>query len=167
MLNKHKIENPNSTGLDRAIIQDQIKLTETQLETNMLYLQKMALVTFSGSAGSKWIFVKITSEGINEISGGRIQDEIQEPNIEDFSDYMEEAFKQARYQIRETNLPNSNKEKIEKQLKSLEAELKKGKKTDLGKIQEIYNKLNENPYGITPAISKIVLETVKTSLNIK
>jgi hypothetical protein len=166
LLSKHREENPNSSGLDRAIIQDTLKLTEGQLELNMLCLQKRALITLSGSIGSKWVFADITPEGISEITNG-IQDKVQEPSIENLPDYMAEAFKQARYQIGETNLPNSNKERIGKQLKDLEAELRKGRRADWGKIQKMYSKLNENPYGITPAISKAVLETVKIALNLQ
>ncbi len=167
LLDRHQAENPRSLGLDRAIIQDQIRLTAGQLETAMLCLQEMGLISLSGGEGSKWVFAQITPKGISEITGGKVQDTVQESSIENLSDYMAEAFKQARYQIRQTNLPTSNKEKVEKQLKALEGELQKGKRADLGKIQEIYRKLNENPYGTTPAISKVVLETVKIALNMQ
>jgi hypothetical protein len=168
LLYKRQTESPNTAGLDRAIIQAVIKLSEEQLESNMLYLQEKALITFSKRAGSKWVFAEITVEGIKAITGEvKFENSIQESFPENYPEYVAEVFKQARYQIRETRLPNSTKEKLEKQLKALEAELQKVKKTDLGKIQKIYNELNENPYGITPAISKVVLTTIKTTLNLQ
>ena len=168
LLHKRQTENPNNSGLDRAIIQDAINLSEKQLESNMSYLQEKALITFSRSAGSKWVFAEITVEGIKAITGEvKFENNLYESFPENYSDYVAEVFKQARYQIRETKLANSNREKIEKQLKALETELQRGKKTDLGKIQKICNELNKNPYGITPAISKVVLETIKTALNLQ
>ena len=164
LLNKHQTENPNSTGLDRAIIQATTRLTPEQLELNMLDLQKKALITLRGGAGSKWVFAEITPEGIKEITNDTPQTQELCPTT---LDEMTEVFKQARYRIRETRLSTSDKSKIEKHLKALEDELQKGKKTDLGKIQKIIKELNQNPYGITPEISKIVLQTIKNTLNLK
>jgi hypothetical protein len=167
LLNKHQAENPNTTGLDRAIIQAATRLTQGQLELNMLDLQKKALITLRGGAGSKWVFAEITLEGIKEIGDGNLQNNVQDLRPEILLDGMAEVFKQARYQIRETGLSNSDKAKTEKHLKALEDELQKGKKTDLGKLQKIIKELNQNPYGITPEISKIVLETIKITLKLK
>ncbi len=165
LLNKHQTENPNSTGLDRAIIQEATRLTQGQLEINMLDLQKKALITLRGGDGSKWVFAEITPEGIKEIANDNPQ------NVQELCpttlDEMTEVFKQARYRIRETGLSTSNKSKIEKYLKVLEDELQKGKKTDLGKIQKIIKELNQTPYEITPETSKIVLQTIKKALNLK
>jgi hypothetical protein len=165
LLNKHQTENPNTTGLDKAIIQATTRLTQGQLELHMLELQKKALITLRGGDGSKWVFAEITPEGIKEITNGNPQNaqELCPTNHDEIS----EVFKQARYQIRETRLSTSDKSKIEKHLKALETELQKGKKTDLGKIQKIINELNQNPYGITPEISKIILQTIKNTLNLK
>jgi hypothetical protein len=164
LLNKHQAENPNSQGLDRAIIQAATKLTQAQLEQSMLHLQEKALITLRG-AGSKWVFAEITTEGIKEITNYNPQ------NAQELGpttpDEITEVFKQARYRIRETVLSTSDKSKIEKHLKALEDELQKGKKTDLGKIQKIIKELNQNPYGITPEISKTVLQTIKNTLNLK
>ncbi len=167
LLNKHQAENPNSSGLDRAIIQAVTKLTQGQLELQMFELQKKELITLRGGAGSKWVFAEITPEGIKEIINGNLQNSPQEIGSELLFDDMAEVFKQARYRIRETGLSNSDKGKIEKHLKDLEAELKKGKKTDLGKTQKIIKELNKNPYGVTPEVSKMVLETVKIALDLK
>jgi hypothetical protein len=165
LLNKHQTENPNTTGLDRAIIQATTQMTQGQLELHMIDLQKKALITLKGGADSKWVFAEITPEGIKEITNDNPQS--AQELFPATPDEISEVFKQARYQIRETRLSTSDKSKIEKHLKTLEAELQKGKKTDLGKIQKTIKELNQYPYGITPEISKIILQNIKTTLDLK
>ncbi|XHH08962.1 MAG: hypothetical protein ACFCUE_15570 [Candidatus Bathyarchaeia archaeon] len=165
LLNKHQTENPNTTGLDRAIIQATTRLTQSQLERHMLDLQKKALITLRGGEDSRWVFAEITPEGIKEITNDNPQN-AQELFLTTF-DEMTEVFKQARYRVRETGLSTSNKSKIEKHLKALEVELQKGKKIELGKIQKVIKELNQNYYEITPEVSIIVLKTIKSTLNLK
>jgi hypothetical protein len=166
LLNKHQVENPNSKGLDRAIIQAVTKLTDAQLELNMLFMEEKGLVTLKRNSGSKWVFAEIMPEGVKVAMGINSQNSTPELSEEGGVGVMGDVFKQARYRIRETRLSSGDMAKIEKLYKELEAELKRGKKTDLGKIQKIIKKLNENPYGVTPEISKLVLETVKAALNL-
>jgi hypothetical protein len=166
LLNKHQVQNPESKGLDRAIIQAVTKLTTEQLELNMLFLEEKGLVTLKRNSGSKWVFAEITSEGVKEAMGINSPNSPATPTSESGLDDLGEVFKQARYRIRETRLSSGDMAKVEKQYKELEAELKRGKKADLGKLQKIIKKLNENPYGVTPEISRLVLETVKAALNL-
>jgi len=184
LLYKRQIENPKFSELDRAIIQDALKFSKDQLESNILYLKEKNLVTFTKYADSKWIFAKITLEGINVIENkDRYVDQytftqastnqtdenntqtITHSNLNSYPEQLTMAFNQARNQIRGTRLPNSNLIKIEKQLKDLEVELQKNK-IDLGKIQKICNELSKNDYSINPSISKVVLETIRTALNL-
>lgn len=163
LLYKRQIDNPNFPSVDRAIIQDVLKLSKEQMDTNILVLQEKNLITLTIGADSKWIFAKITNEGINAIENRTL---IEKECISSDSDQLIDVFKQARDEIRLTSLNNSEKEKIEKQLFSLKKEIDKGSKTDIQKIQKICNELNKRGYKISPSISRVVLETIKKALNL-
>jgi len=164
-LYKRQVENPKFSSVDRAIIQDAIKWSWKEIELNISHLQEKNLISLSGGEDSRWVFAKITPEGVNLIENKNLVVNQNAPN--NFSGQSTDTFKQARDEIRETRLSNSQKEKIEKHLRSLEAELGKNRKADLGKIQKICVELNRNAYEINPAVSKAILETVKFALNLQ
>jgi hypothetical protein len=188
LLYKHRGDNATRSGVDRAIIQATLKLSEKQMDINISYLEDKALVTLSRTLGSQWTFAKITSDGIEVIenkeryadkfsftqaSTSQIQDEDHE-NIREavssetiFPLQVTDTFRQARDQVRATKLSRSDEEKIEKQLKALEKELQKNKKADLGTIQKDWVELKKKASWLSPILSRVVLEGIKKSLDIE
>ena len=187
LLNKRVSDNPASLGTDRAIIQDLLKVSEKQMDDNMHYLEEKALVALSRTKTSQWTFAKITADGIDvmenkerytekfpflQTSTSQIPQEgtenlPQKPQSEtSFIELSADAFKQARDQVRGAKISNSDKEKIEKQLKALEKELQKAKKADLTTIQKCWEWLKKNANWLTPTIGKAVLEGIRTSLEL-
>ena len=188
LLYKHREDNATRFGVDRAIIQDTLQLSEKQMDINSLYLEDKALVTLSRTFGTQWTFAKITSDGIEVIenkeryadkfsftqaSTSQIQDENHE-NIREtvssetiFPLQVTDTFRQARDQVRAAKLSRSDEEKIEKQLRALENELQKTKKADLGTIQKDCGELKKKASWLSPILSRVVLEGIKKSLEIE
>ncbi len=188
LLHKHLGDDPKRSGVDRAIIQDTLKVPEKQMDINISYLEDNALVILSRTFGTQWTFAKITSDGIDVIenreryadkfafaqaSTSQIQDEDNE-NIfrpvaseASFSQQLTDAFRQARDQVRASKLSRSDEEKIEKQLKALEKELQKTKKADLGTIQKDWEELKKKANWLSPAIAQVVLEGIKKALDLE
>jgi hypothetical protein len=181
-------------GVDRAIIQALLGLSEKEMDDNVSYLEEKALVTVHRGAGAKWMFAKITPEG-NEAIGNRggfsaeklpfaqaapsqipyekqhypdMTEPGEPPEFSDlsFPEQLSEAFDKANHQVFAKNISGSEKGKIEKQLRELEKELRKMEKADLGKIQQIWVWLKKNAGWVNPTIAQVVLEGVKTALEI-
>lgn len=188
LLYKHFRDNPKGSGVDRAIIQDTLKLSEKQMDINMSHLENETLVALSRTIGSQWTFAKITEDGINVIenkeryadkypfvraSTSQIQEEDHKTAFQtvlsegSFSQHLIDAFRNARDQVRATTLSNRDREKIEKQLKALEKELLKNKKADLGAIQKEWEGLRKNASWLSPAIAQAVLEGIKNTLDLE
>ena len=187
LLYKHRVDTAARSGVDRAIIQDTLKVSEKQMDFNISYLEDNALVTLSRTIGTQWTFAKITSDGIDVIenkeryadkfsfiqaSTTKIQDEDHEKIIKSvvseasFSLQVTDTFRQARDQVRAAKLSRSDEEKIEKQLKALEKELQKTKKADLGTIQKDWEELKKKASWLSPTIAQIVLEGIKKALDL-
>jgi hypothetical protein len=183
--------NPDETGfgVDRAIIQALLGLSEKKMDDNVLYLEEKALVTVHRGAGSKWTIAKITPEGIEVIDNKESFSEkfaltqaatnqipydnqnlthsVQPGRGElSFTEQLSEAFDQANHQVFAKNISSSEKGKIEKQLRELERELRKMEKADLGKIQQIWTWLKKNAGWVNPTIAQVVLEGAKTALEV-
>jgi hypothetical protein len=183
LLYKHLNDNPAGSGVDRAIIQDTLKLSEQQMDINMTYLENKTLVTLFRTVSSQWTFAKITADGIDVIenkeryadkfpftqaSTSQIHENVFQTvrSQVSFTQQVTDAFKQAYDQVRVTKLSTSDKEKIEKQLKALEKELQKTKKADLGAIQKNWEELKKKASWLSPAIAQVVLEGIKIALDI-
>jgi hypothetical protein len=186
LLYKRFRDDENSSGVDRAIIQANLGLTEKQMDTNMLYLEEKALVAFSITKGSQWTIAKITADGIAVLqnkeryadklpSTQAITNQIPKDNQNaihpvqpelSFTEQLAEAFDKANHQVFAKNISSSKKGKIEKQLRELERELRKVEKADLGKIQQSWEWLKKNAGWVNPTIAQVVLEGVKTALEI-
>ncbi len=187
LLYRNLKNSPKTSGIDRAIIQDSLKITEKQMNLNMSYLEDKALVTVSRNIGSQWTFAKITVDGIDVIENkeryaekypfvraptSQIHEEEKASGFQTilsegiFSKDLTEAFRHARDQVRTATLSNSDREKIEKRLRALEKELLKNKKADLGAIQKDWEELKKNASWLTPAIAQAVLEGIKNALEL-
>jgi hypothetical protein len=187
LLHKHQNDSPNNSGVDRAIIQDTLKVSEKHMEINISYLEDKALVTLSRTFGPQWTFAKITPEGINVIENKEryadkfsfVKASTSQNNEEDHQNVSQELmsstgspqrvaefFKQARDQVRDAKLSKADKEKLEKQLRVLETELLKNKRADLGKIQKEWESLKKNASWLSPTISQAVLEAIRQALDI-
>lgn len=180
-------DNPESTGVDRAIIQATVNVSEKQMDDSIAYLETNGLVAVSRIGGSKWTFAKITGEGIDvienkeryadkftftqtsssqaPIEGQQRLSERLQPQLS-FTEQVTEAFRQASDQVLAAKISNSDKGKIEKQLRSLEKELWKGTKADLGSIQKDWEWLNKNASWLHTVVGPIVLEAVKIRLDL-
>ena len=180
LLYKHLRDDPTGSGVDRAIIQDTLKLSEKQMDINISYIEDKTLVTLSRTISSQWTFAKITADGIDVIenkeryvdkfpfaqaSTSQIHEGVHEKVI--FTQQVTDAFKQAYDQVRATKLSTADKEKIEKQLKALEKELQKTKKADLGTIQKNWEELKKKASWLSPAIAQVVLEGIKIALDLQ
>jgi hypothetical protein len=188
LLHKHLRDHPNGSGVDRAIIQDALKISEKQMDLNTSYLEDKTLVTLFRTTSSQWTFAKITAEGIDVIENkeryvdkfpftqtstsqmneGSQESDFQEPvqSQVSFTQQVTDAFTQAYDQVRATKLSTDNKGKIEKQLKALEKELLKTKKADLNTIQKSWEWLKKNASSLSPAIAQVVLEGIKIALDL-
>ncbi len=188
LLYKHRVDNATRSGVDRAIIQGTLKLSEKQMDINISYLEEKSLVTLSMTFGTQWTFAKITSDGIDvienkeryadkfsftQVATSQIHDEDHENVVKtvepeaSFSLQVTDAFRQARDQVRAAKLTRSEEEKIEKQLKALEKELQKTKKADLGTIQKDWADLKKKASWLSPTIVQSVLEGMKKALDLE
>ena len=187
LLYNRKENNPAGSGVDRAIIQDALKLDEKQLDSNMSYLEEKSLVSLVRLSGSQWTFAKITVDGVDVIENKeRYADKFSFTQTAtshasdgsqgfskilksqtNFPEQLSDAFKQALDQVRVSTLPVKEREKIEKQLRSLEKELQKTPKTDLAVIQRDWEWLKKNANSSTQYISNVVLEAIKIALAIQ
>ena len=184
LLYKHLRDDPMGSGVDRAIIQDTLKLSENQMDINMSYLDDKTLVKLFRTISSQWTFAKITADGIDVIenkeryvdkfpfaqaSTSQIHENVFQTvrSQVSFAQQVTDAFKQAYDQVRATKLSTADKEKIEKQLKALEKELQKTKKADLGTIQKNWEGLKKKASWLSPAIAQVVLEGIKIALDLQ
>ena len=187
LLYRHHSDDPMSSGVDRAIIQDTLKISEKRMDTNMSYLEANILVTLLRTISSQWTFAKITADGINVIEnkeryidkfpfiqGSTSQIHENEPDSifqtapsqVSFSQQVTNAFNQAYNQVRATKLSTADKGRIEKQLNALEKELQKTKKADLRAIQKNWEWIKKNADWSSPAIAEVVLELIKIALDL-
>jgi hypothetical protein len=181
-------DNPEGSGVDRAIIQATVNVSEKQMDDSIAYLETNGLVSVSRAGGSKWTFAKITGDGIDVVEnkeryaekftftqtassqapadGGqpRFSQKMQ-PQLS-FPEQLTEAFRQASDQVLSAKISTSDKGKIEKQLKSLQKELLKGAKADLGSIQKDWEWLNKNANWLHAAVGPMVLEALKIRLDL-
>lgn len=162
LLYKTQNDRPNYSSLDRAIIQDVLKLSNDQLEKNVTFLKEKELISLVSGANSKWIFAKISPGGIAFFENNQLPIE-STPNSEPVEGV--DLFRHARDQVRQANINDSDKNKIEKQLRALEFELKK-EKNDLTKIQKICKELDKIGYKVSPEVSCAILEAIKKELKI-
>lgn len=186
LLHKNISDDPESLGVDRAIIQATLQILPKEMDDNMSYLAERNLVALAGTSSGKWTFAKITGEGIDFIekkegqegkfpiaqSSSQIQEEGQEKVVQteqpkvSFAEQVSTAFKQASDQILGANISPSDKGKIEKQLKSLEKELLKIKKADLGAIQKDWEGLKKNAGWLSQTLAPILLEGIRVALDL-
>ena len=179
-------DDPASLGVDRAIIQATLQISPKQMDDNMSYLAERNLVVLAGTANGKWTFAKITTDGIDVIqnkekyadkfpftqASSLIHEEGQEKVFRttqlkvSFSEQVSNAFKHACDQVLSAKLSNSEKGKIEKQLKSLEKELLKSRKADLSSIQKDWESLKKNAGWLSPTLAPVMLEGVKIVLDL-
>ena len=186
LLYKRLRDDAKGSGVDKAIIQDTLKISEKQMDINMSYLEEKTLVTLFRTIGSQWTFAKITANGIDvienreryadkfpftqastsQIASGSQENVFQTIQSQDgFDRQVTVAFKQAYDQVLESKLTIGEKGKIEKQLKALEKELQRTKKADLRTIQDKWIWLKKNSIWLTPSIAQVVLEGVKIALD--
>ena len=83
-----------------------------------------------------------------------------------FAEKVADAFKQARDQLLAAQISVGEKEKIGKQLRSLEKELLKAKKADLNSIQKEWAALKKNAAWLSPNLTPILLESVRVILDL-
>lgn len=180
-------DDPASSGVDRAIIQATLKIDEKQMDENIAYLEANGLVAVSRAGGYKWTFAKITGDGIDVVENkeryadkftftqaassqiplegqAKISQRLQ-PKL-NFPEQVSTAFKQASDQVLSAKISNGDKGKIEKQLRELEKELLKAKKTDLSAVQKEWEKLNKNAGWLNVTLAPVVLEAVKLALDL-
>jgi len=186
LLHKNISDDPASPGVDRAITQATLQILPKEMDDNMSYLAERNLVALAGTASGKWTFAKITTDGIDFIdnkeryegkfpfsqASSQIQEEGQEKVFQtvqpqaSFPEQISNAFKQASDQVLGAKISSGEKEKIEKQLKSLEKELLKTKKADLGVIQKDWEWLKKNADWVIPALASVVLEGIRVALDL-
>ena len=164
--------------MDRAIIQATLQISPKQIDDIMSYLAEKNFVALAGTTSGKWTFAKITADGIDVIenkeryadkfpfiqASNKVHEEDQEQVFQttqvqaSFSEQVSNAFKQASDQVLGAKISTGEKGKIEKQLKSLEKELLKTKKADLGTIQQVWEWLKKNADWLSPTLAPVVLE---------
>ena len=173
-------DNPSSLGVDRAIIQATLKIPQQQMDDAVSFLEANGLVTISISGGTKWTFAKITGDGLDVVENKEryaekyaftqtTSSQIQEqghkiPKVQpkiNFSELLTSAFRQASNQVLGAKMPNSDKSKIERQLRELQKELSKAEKADLGSIKKDWESLKKNSSFVCPIIAPAILETLK------
>jgi len=187
LLYNRQQNNPAGSGVDRAIIQDALKLSEKQLDTNMSYLEEKNLVSLVRLSGSQWTFAKINVDGVDVIENKeRYADKFsftqavasqtsensevltKTPRIQtSFHEQLSDGFKQALDQVRVSDLSVKEREKIEKQLRSLERELQKTPKIDLAAVQRDWDWLRKYANASTKSVSGVVLEAIKLALGVQ
>jgi hypothetical protein len=186
LLYKHINDDPASPGVDKAIVQSILQTSPKQIDDNMSYLVEKNLVALSGSATGKWTFAKITPDGIDVVENkeryankfpftqaqSHVHEERQQRVFETgqaqitFPEKVSIAFKQASDQVLGARISPSEKGKIEKQLRSLEKELLKTKKADLGTIQKDWKVLRKNAEWLTPILAQAMLEGIRSTLDL-
>jgi hypothetical protein len=187
LLYEHVKDDPTSPGVDRAIIEATLGLSQKQMDDNTLFLEEKALVTLTRTAGSQWIFAKITADGTDVIENKeRYADKfsftqaktsiLPKEEVEDiqtaqpefsFAQQITEAFNSAYDQVHASTKSSSERKKIEKQLSILERDLQKAKKIDLASIQKNWDWLKKNASTLCPIIAPVVLEGIKIALDLK
>jgi hypothetical protein len=180
-------DDPESSGVDRAIIQATLHIPQTQMDNSVTYLAKNGLVSLSGMMGTRWTFAKITGDGIDVLENKeryaekypfsqltssqapkQPQDSLRQ-TVElqvSFEEQVAIATRQASDQVLAAQISKGDKRKIEKQLKSLEKELLKARKADLNRIQKDWLWLKKNANWATSALAPAVLEAAKKALSI-
>ena len=188
LLYKRVGDAPSSSGVDRAIIQANLGISEKKMDDNMSYLESNSLVALNRVTGSQWSFAKITSDGIDVIenkeryadkflfiqaSTNQITDESPEKLVGtthdgvSFNQQVTDAFTKASGQVLDAKISIGEKGKIEKQLKVLEKELLKTNKADLGAIQKYWEWLNKNASWLNPTIAQVVLRGIKITMGLQ
>jgi hypothetical protein len=174
-------ENPSSFT-DRQTMQKMLNVPEKQIDFNMIYLAQKSLVHLELAGGAPWYCAEITAFGIDVIEQkekyqsqfsfinatvnvqgdnyGNIAQAVGASAI-NFNQQVSDAFKKA-YEVIEgkTDIASEQKEEIKKNAKMLEEELKK-EKLDAGRIQQLWNWLQQNASWIVPTLAPIVMEGIK------
>lgn len=187
MLYKRAQENPESAGIDRAIVQATLQIPEKQMDQNMSFLGEKALVELSGFGVSQWTFAKITGDGMDVIENKQkykdkfsftqaatsltaeesqaLPQQEEQPQFT-FPEFLSNGFNQAYNQIRAENMSPGDRKKIEKQLNDFEKELLKTTKADLGTIQKDWQWLSKYAPSMCQILAPVVLEGIKAALNL-
>jgi hypothetical protein len=186
LLYEHVKDYPASLGVDRAIIEATLGLSQKQMDDDTLYLEEKALVALTRTTGSQWIFAKITADGIDVIENKeRYADKFSftqatisilpkeeleniqatQPEVS-FTQQITEAFNSAYDQVHASTVSSSEKKKIEKQLSILEKDLQKAKKIDLASIQKNWDWVKKNANWVCPIVAPVVLEGIKIALDL-
>ncbi len=186
LLHKHISDDPESRGIDRAIIQATLQIPLKQMDDIITLLAQRNLVILAGTTGGKWTFAKITTDGIDVIENREkyadklsLIQTLTDPNSEEgfdeafkkspphsFTEQVTDAFKQASDQVLGATISVGEKGKLEKQLRSLEKELLKGRKADLNSIQKDWEGLKKNAGWLTPTIAPVLLEGIRVALDL-
>jgi hypothetical protein len=187
LLIKRISDDPESVGVDRAIIQATLQISPKQVDDKMSYLAERNLVALAGTASGKWSFAKITADGIDVVENKKsyadkfsfAQTSINQITSEDqdetfkksqtkfsFNEKVSDTFKQASDQVLNASLSIGEKAKIEKQLKALEKELLKTKKIDLRTVQKEWDGLKKNADWLSPTLASLMLEGIRVALDL-
>ncbi len=193
LLYKRCQENPESPGIDRAIIEATFGLTKKQLDTNMLQLEEKGLVALS-RIGPSWVLAKITEDGFEAVENkekyaekfssnkpqpstkltaaqSMVPQALPEENLGEmqpevtFSQQLTDAFNQAYNRIRSENLPDSERKKLEKQVSSLEKNLRRDR-IEFGSIQKDWDEIRKRANWLSPVLAPVVLETLERALGL-
>jgi hypothetical protein len=182
-----RTKDPGSSKVDRAIIAATLGLPEKNMDVNMLHLEEKALVSLSRSGGRpQWTFAKITEDGVRVMenkeryaekfpftqvktslapeAGKESAAEIA-PDLSP-TEQVADSFNQAYNQIRDANISDNERKKLEKELNNLEKELRK-ERIDLGSIQKQWEWLRKNANWLCPVVAPLVLEEIKKALDLK
>ena len=186
LLHKNLSDDPSNRGVDRAIIQAILQIPSFQMDQNMSYLEEKGLVALFRAVGSQWTFAKLTADGVDVVENkerfaekfsftqtatSQIPTEAQKATKKaqsqvTFPELLKEAFNQAYKQVEATSLLRGEKAKVEKHLNELEKELQKTPKTDLQKIQKLWEALMKNANWLNLTIAPVVLEAIKIRLGL-
>ena len=179
-------DNPSSLGIDRAIIQATLHISQQQMDDSVSFLEANGLVGLFRADGTKWTFAKITGDGLDVVDHkeryaekyaftqnetSQIQESKQQkfskkdPNA-NFTELVAISFKQASDQVLGSSKSNYDKSKIEKRLKEFQKELTKAKKADLNSIQKDWAWLKKNAGFVCPEVAPAVLETIRLILDL-
>jgi hypothetical protein len=172
-------------AVSREQIQEILKISEAELNFNMVYLDQKGLVKLHRGASPDWYSAQITVFGIDVLQNKDkyseqfpfIQTTIQQiygdvygtvaqavESQVNFDQQVTSAFKQARDMTKaKEDIPPKLMEEIEKNLDLLEEELK-SKEPDAGKIQKLWKWLKRNANWVVPTVTQVVLEGMKVAL---
>jgi hypothetical protein len=186
ILYNHTSDNPTSLGVDRAIIQATLQISQQQMDEAVSFLEANGLAILSRAGSAKWTFAKITSDGLDVVenkeryaekyaftqnTSTQIKENQQQVSKSQtktaFQDLLTTTFRQASDQVLSSSASNNDKGKIEKQLKEFQKELLKGGKADLGSIRKKWEGLKKNASWLTPTLGATVLETIKLILDLE